>query len=70
MLRLFIGVIAPSLRIRENFMAIDEKRRQKKLARKAAKRKKALAARKPDYSGGGGLFSGKNDGHGGRIADP
>jgi len=34
-------------------MALDEKRRQKKLARKVAKRKKALAARKPEYSGGG-----------------
>lgn len=35
-------------------MALDEKRRQKKLARKAAKRKMALKGRNPGTSGGGG----------------
>jgi hypothetical protein len=35
-------------------MALDEKRRQKKLARKAAKRKRALKGRNPGTSGGSG----------------
>lgn len=40
-------------------MAIDERRRQKKLARKAARRKKALAAKKSPYSEGGNFSAGR-----------
>lgn len=38
-------------------MALDEKRRQKKLARKAAKRKKALAAKRKEIPGRGDLVA-------------
>jgi hypothetical protein len=40
-------------------MAIDERRRQKKLARKTARRKKALAAKKSPYSEGGSFSAGR-----------
>jgi hypothetical protein len=38
-------------------MAIDERKRQKKLARKAAKRKKVLAAKREEFPGQGRLIS-------------
>jgi hypothetical protein len=38
-------------------MALDEKRRQKKLARKAAKRKKALSGKRKEISGRGNLVA-------------